>query len=89
MIETAPLPCIEVQVSALAVQGKMATMDARQRYLAAAFLVGLAAPVGLYAAPPQYPVYLAALSVPWSFANVGIDLNAMLVQNDGRREGAT
>jgi len=67
----------------------MHPMDARQRYVATAFLAGLAAPVGLYAAPPEYPVYLAAQSVPWSFAKVGADLNARLGQSDGRPEPAT
>ena len=41
---------------------------------AKAFWAGIAAPTALYAAPPAYPVYVAANSVPQAFANVGANL---------------
>jgi hypothetical protein len=40
-----------------------------------AFLAGLAAPTGLYAAPPPYSAYTGDYSVGHSFAIVGVYLS--------------
>jgi len=40
-----------------------------------ALWAGLAAPAALYAAPPVYPVYSAANSVPQAFAEIGASLS--------------
>jgi hypothetical protein len=50
-------------------------MDSRTPF-AAAFWAGLAAPIALYADPPQYPIYVAAYSVPLAFATVGNQLGS-------------
>jgi hypothetical protein len=50
--------------------------EQKQERFVAAFFAGLAAPVGLYSSPPDYPVYVAASSVPAAFAGVGVSLSA-------------
>ena len=46
----------------------------------AAFWSGLAAPVGLYAAPPPYMAYVTGYSVPQSFGMVGMYLSRVSAQ---------
>lgn len=45
-----------------------------------AFYAGLAAPVGLYAAPPPYVMYLGGYSVPAVFGMVGLNLRRVTSQ---------
>jgi hypothetical protein len=40
-----------------------------------ALWAGLAAPIGLYAAPTSYPYFVSTFSVPQSFAQVGAYMN--------------
>lgn len=53
----------------------------------AAFWAGLAAPVGLFAAPPAYPVHSGLSSVASSFATVGAQLSRAASQttDDAKR----
>jgi hypothetical protein len=63
-----------VAIGALGRQNRLIMKIRLHGTFAKAFWAGIAAPTALYAAPPTYPVFVAANSVPRAFADVGANL---------------